>query len=116
MTGEDRPITEDQYYQLAVQEDGCHNCGHGTMWTVFYKDEKGEPVEIGQAWGDQDLTQDVCDLMNMAYDRGRETLEPVLKLASELCDAIDAEEADVGGHRRARDILGELGPAVEAAK
>lgn len=43
-------------------------------------------------------------------------LQKVHKLAAELCDAVDAEEQDVGGHRGSRVILGELGPAVEAAK
>lgn len=40
-------------------------------------------------------------------------LEAVAKLAGELCDAVDAEADDIGGHRPSREILGELGPAVD---
>lgn len=40
-------------------------------------------------------------------------LELVAKLAGELCDAVDAAEEDIGGHRPIRTILGELGPAVD---
>lgn len=50
----------------------------------------------------------------MAEDVGN--LLAVWRLASELCDAVDAAESDVGGHRKMRTILGELGPAVDAAK
>ncbi len=35
----------------------------------------GEPVEIGQAWqGDdgKEVAEDICDLMNMAYNAGLE--------------------------------------------
>lgn len=39
-------------------------------------------------------------------------LEAVYKFAVELCDAIDAAEADVGGSRPTRDIIGDLGPAT----
>ncbi len=112
-----RPTDERTFYR--VEQDDycvCNTCHQDAPnWTIVSgtgDDECG----IGQSWGDKETADDICDLMNMAYDRGREKLEPVFKLASELCDAIDAEEADIGGHRRARDILGELGPAVEAAK
>lgn len=42
-----------------------------------------------------------------------EELEAVAKLASELCDAVDEDAEDIGGHRPVHVILGELGPAVD---
>lgn len=108
------------FYRVEEQlrsEAEC-KCGNCVMWTVVYE-EDGMPVEIGQAWqgeAGQAAADDVCDLMNMAYEAGRKKLEPVMKLASELCDAVDAQEEDVGGHRHVNAILSELGPAVEAAK
>jgi len=45
-----------------------------------------------------------------------EALEKVQALAIELCDAVDAAEFDVGGSRPLKAIIGELGPAVEAAR
>lgn len=41
--------------------------------------------------------------------------EAVVKLADELCNAVDAEAEDIGGHRKSLTILAELGPAVDAA-
>lgn len=38
----------------------------------------------------------------------------VCKLASELCNALDAAAEDVGGHRNTRLIIEELGPACDA--
>jgi hypothetical protein len=38
----------------------------------------------------------------------------VCRLASELCNSIDAAEADIGGNRPAAEILAELGPACDA--
>lgn len=40
-------------------------------------------------------------------------LERVAKLASEMCDAIDAQESDVGGHRNAMSIIEEIGPLCD---
>lgn len=42
-----------------------------------------------------------------------ESLQAVAKLASELCDAVDEDAEDIGGHRPVHVILGELGPAVD---
>lgn len=42
-----------------------------------------------------------------------ERLQSVAKLASELCDAVDEDAEDIGGHRPVHVILGELGPAVD---
>jgi hypothetical protein len=43
-------------------------------------------------------------------------LVTVERIASELCDALDAREADIGGHRPPREILAELGPACDRAE
>jgi hypothetical protein len=52
----------------------CLNCKQAcTMWTIVY-DEDGEPTEIGQSWGDRETADDICDLMNMAYVEGQESL------------------------------------------
>lgn len=45
-----------------------------------------------------------------------ERLQVVAKLASELCNAVDAEAMDVGGHRSSSDIFRELGPACDKAE
>lgn len=42
-----------------------------------------------------------------------EDLKVVAQLASELCDAVDEDAEDIGGHRPVHVILGELGPAVD---
>lgn len=57
------------HYRVEVASDtpGCRYCGHGKLFTVIYTDHTGEIVEIGSAWADQELADDICDLMNMAY-------------------------------------------------
>lgn len=52
-------------------EGGCEHCGHGQYWTIVYHDN-GEPIEIGTAWQDRETADDICDLMNMAFDAGGE--------------------------------------------
>jgi len=64
-----------EFYRVEEQlrseaECKCPNC---VMWTVLYDD--GEPIDIGTAWqGDdgKEAADDICDLMNMAFDAGRE--------------------------------------------
>jgi hypothetical protein len=49
-------------------------CPQCVLWTIVY-DEAGEPVEIGRSWQGplgKEAADDICDLMNMAYDAGRE--------------------------------------------
>ncbi len=62
------------YYRVDVADGhkGCEHCKAGTFWTIVYT-EDGEPIEIGTSWGDEELAQDICDLMNMAYDAGVES-------------------------------------------
>jgi hypothetical protein len=66
-----------EHYRI-VEDDGlsdergfCAHCGHGKMWTIE-SGFLGEEIAIGTSWGDQELAQDVCELMNDAYDAGRE--------------------------------------------
>jgi len=42
-------------------------------------------------------------------------LRKVLKFSAELCSAVDLAEEDIGGSRSVREILADLGPAVDAA-
>lgn len=49
--------------------------------------------------------------MIAASEFGR--LLAVARLAEELCTAVDLAEEDIGGARPMKDILGELGPAVD---
>ena len=47
----------------------CPNC---QQWTIVFEDA-GEPTEIGNFWqGDdgKEQAEDICDLMNDAYDLG----------------------------------------------
>lgn len=69
------PSEDQQFYRVEEQgrppdECQCVNC---KLWTVVYDD--GEPTEIGTAYqGDagKEAAEDVCDLMNMAFDAGKE--------------------------------------------
>jgi hypothetical protein len=104
-------------YRVEKIDNGseCEHCNRGTYWTVV-SGHGDDETEIGQSFADKELTEDICDHMNYAFDAGRESLLLVLGLASELCSAVDAAEEDIGGCRPVNDILAELGPAVDAAE
>lgn len=63
----------DFYFVVCDSSEGaCNHCHRGSFWTIAHK-ENGEEIGIGQSWGDQEVAQDICDLMNMAYDAGQES-------------------------------------------
>jgi hypothetical protein len=76
-TQKEAPTTDQQFYRVELSATGqptcqCDNC---QLWTIAYEDS--EPTEIGTSWQGADgkeVAQDICDLMNMAYDRGRESV------------------------------------------
>src|SRR5438132_51303 len=53
----------------------CMHCHQGALYTIVSGEGEDE-TEIGSAWGDLELTEDICDLMNMAYEAGKEAAEP----------------------------------------
>lgn len=77
------------YYRVEEQgrpPDECP-CVCCKLWTVVYDD--GEPTEIGTSWQGEDgqeMAQDVCDLMNMAFDAGAEKHEQ--QLVAEIAEAV----------------------------
>lgn len=68
-------------------------------------------------WWDEHKAADTKRKLNEAAKKlsYSEALESVLRLADELCNALDAAEDDVGGWRSAGAILKELGPATDMA-
>jgi hypothetical protein len=63
------------YYRVEPSDTGgsaCEHCGRGGYWTIIYGPD-GDETEIGTAWEDRGLADDICDLMNMAFDAGMET-------------------------------------------
>jgi len=72
---------EEQFYRVeeVIRSKAECECPACALWTIVYDD--GEPTEIGTSWqGDEgkELAEDICALMNMAFDRGAEsTLEQV---------------------------------------
>lgn len=79
-------VPDTRYYQvkMAAGEDGCSHCGAGKMWAIVYVEHgQTEETEVGQTFGDHDLAEDICDLMNMAYESALECIEPYSNLLSE---------------------------------
>lgn len=58
-------------YRVAADKEPCDHCQQGGMYTIVVL-EDGVEVGIGSSWGDKDFAEDLCDLMNMAYDFGKE--------------------------------------------
>lgn len=66
-----------QFYEITPSGDGCNHCADGQYWTICSKKPSGEYIEIGTSWQGpegKETAQDVCDLMNMAYEAGRESV------------------------------------------
>lgn len=64
-----------EYYQvkMAASKDGCTHCGAGKQWAIVYV-EHGDTkeTELSQTYGDRELADSICDLMNLAYESGLE--------------------------------------------
>lgn len=62
-------------YRVVVDanHEGCEHCNHGAYWTIVWT-EDGEETGIGQSFGDKEITEDICDLMNTAYEHGQEDM------------------------------------------
>lgn len=66
------------FYRVEEEnENGCDKCGHGCYWTIVSGEGDSE-IGIGTSWGDKELADDVCDLMNQAYESGRESSDPLV--------------------------------------
>jgi len=67
------PDTRHYRVDIADGQEGCTHCSAGAFYTVVYTDDDaGDVTEIGTSWADRELAEDICDLMNMAYEAGRE--------------------------------------------
>lgn len=62
-------MSKKQFYRVVTDEEPCIYCFTGQTWTIEWV-EKGEPITIGESFGDQDEAQSYCDNMNMAFDAG----------------------------------------------
>jgi hypothetical protein len=56
-------------FRVIVDDEPCKACGKGAFYTVV-SGEGEEECGVGSSWADQETAQDICDLMNMAYDAG----------------------------------------------
>jgi hypothetical protein len=65
---------EQRFYrvEIAAGQEGCKHCGEGTFYTVV-SGTGADECEVGQSWGHKESVEDICDLMNMAYDAGQES-------------------------------------------
>jgi hypothetical protein len=73
------PTTTEPFYRVEVDSSmkGCEQCNHGTYWTIVYdEDSCDDAVAIGTSWADRELAEDICDLMNMAYERRQRAVAP----------------------------------------
>lgn len=68
---DDGPMYQVELTATGQPECQCENC---QLWTITYLDP--DPTEVGTSWegtAGKEAAEDVCDLMNMAYDLGRST-------------------------------------------
>jgi len=111
-------LADEQQGFYRVEEDAsyeaCKHCGHGTYWTIV--SGTGEDVfACGISYGDKEAAEDICDLMNMAYDRGQESQidnAEEAKLVEFFCSA----EGDRLGRDGDHDNLSPAETAIRAIR
>lgn len=62
----DKTVVEKAKNSVEAVGGGCPTCNAGHLWTVSWT-ENGEAIEAGQAWGDKQDAEDVCEYMNQAH-------------------------------------------------
>jgi len=60
------------FYRVEVDDiaEGCSHCHAGRCWTVVYGHGEDETA-IGIAWDDEEEAEDICALMNQAFEAGQ---------------------------------------------
>lgn len=117
MATDSLPDEERGFYRVEKTDDPgeCLNCKqHCAMWTIVFNDGD-DPTEIGQSWGDREMADDICDLMNMAFEAG---LEHVVNNAEEekLVAFFRSPEGDKLGREGDYDNLSPAETAIRAMR
>lgn len=63
------------FYRVVAEADKAECCTckqHAPLYTIEWTEPSGEPCTVGSSWGDEELANDICELMNMAYVAGQE--------------------------------------------
>lgn len=96
-------------------ESPCKHCGHGQFWTIVSGTGETE-VGVGTSWGDQSLAVDICDLMNDAYDAGREADPLANAEEAKLVAFFRSKEGDKLGRDGDYDNLSPAETAIRAMR
>lgn len=87
----------DNYYRVEVEDEnaGCKHCGHGKFWVIM-EGQGDDAAGQGTSYGDKETADDICDLMNMAFDAGAEKYKQqfVNEIAGAVTSASSAGEKD----------------------
>lgn len=54
-------------YRVEEETKACKSCGMGSTWIIVDSDNIGG----GTTYSDKEIADDICELMNDAYERGR---------------------------------------------
>ena len=125
-------LPDDTYrVEPSANHTGVCPCGHDTRWTITWQESwQEERTEASQAWGGlagKALAEDICVLMNMAFEHGAETADDqrqvetttprsrsyqdrVYDWAVECFGLKDATDPEMRSHRFLEEAL-ELGQA-----
>lgn len=100
--------------ECELSEGGCAHCGHGAMWTLE-SGHGGNEIRIGTSWGDKELAEDICDLMNDAYESGRES-DPAINVEEAKLVAFFRNEGKGLGRDGDHDNLTPAETAIRAMR
>lgn len=76
------------HYRVIVDRGGCKHCHEGRLWTIV-SGAGDDEIAIGSSFGEEEHTQDICDLMNMAYATGIEASDVATEATAEVDKLIE---------------------------
>src|SRR5271168_71527 len=78
-------------YRVEARGDGCPTCQHGATFDIIGPDSSSQ----GQSWGDPEEVEYICDLMNDAYQQGRDSLAGLIQHVIKETEEHEEEAAQV---------------------
>lgn len=95
----------DHYWVEAEDPDqhgACLSCGHGAYWAICHKDASGDECQESTSYSDREQADDICEMMNTAFNMGRERIG---REESRLAERIQQERDASRELARRNDLL-----------
>ena len=70
--GEELKMSEEsKAYTVVPVGEGCSHCNAGEHWDVVFRNGTDEEFALSTSYGDEEEAEEIADLCNSAYEKGR---------------------------------------------